>query len=321
VPLKAQWIQRSAARRSAPDELVVVCLVRNGEPRITDFLDYYLELGAQHIVLVDNASTDRTLETACRSADRVSVLSCTLDYRLYQIPIKMWLTSRFAGQGWCLVADIDEYFDYPESGRLGLASFLEYLNDYQYSGVVCQSVDLFSQEPPAEWPERGDELRSRCVWYDHSLLKRPDHLRSFSMNRVSNPAITPMTGGIKQVAFGVDRLLTKHVLIRRCRGARLNGPHHSRGARIADVSAALLHYPFDRGFRARCQEAVREGKYWENSREFRRALDVLETAGSLWTLRRPTARVLKSVDQLVDEGFLVASEPYRQYARQRSRPR
>jgi hypothetical protein len=280
-----------------------------------------LKLGARHIVLVDNGSTDRTLEAACRSADRVSVLSCTLDYKHYQIPIKMWLTSRFGGQGWCMVADIDEYFDYPESARLDLAAFLEYLNVHEYSGVVCQSVDLFSEGPPAEWPERGDELRSHSVWYDHSMLKQPQHLRSFTMNRVSNPAIKPCTGGIKQIAFGVDRLLTKHVLIRRSRGARLNGPHHSRGAYIADVSAALLHYPFDRGFRARCQEAVLEGKYWENSREFRSMLSVLESAGPRWTLSRPTARALQSVDQLVEEGFLVATEQFRQYARQRSRPR
>ena len=161
------------------------------------------------------------------------------------------------------MADIDEYFDYPQFGTSRSGSVPAYLNAHEFSGVVCQSVDLFSERPLAEWPERGDELRSRCVWYDHSMLKQPHQQRSFTMNRVGNPAIKPCSGGIKRVAFGVDRLLTKHVLIRPCRGTRLNGPHHSRGAHIADVSAALLHYPFDRGFRARCQEAVLKGQYWE----------------------------------------------------------
>jgi hypothetical protein len=269
---------------------------------------------------VDNGSTDQTVAKACESDDRVSVLSCRLDYRGFQIPIKMWLISRFGREGWCLVVDIDEYFDYLHSQQIDLASFLRYLNAHDYSGVICQSVDLFSDRPMAEWPESGGELRSQCVWYDHSMITRPGTRRSFTMNRVSTTKIRPCSGGIKSVAFGIDRLLTKHVLIRFSKGVRLNGAHHSRGAHIADVSCALLHYPFDRGFPVRCEEAVRGGQYWQGSREFRVMLSVVESKGPRWTLRQPTASKLESVDQLVDEGFLVTSDQYGQYVRSRARP-
>jgi len=320
VPLNVGWVKRATAISATSDDLVVVCLVRNSEARVSAFLDYYLKLGAQHIVLVDNGSTDRTVEKACQSDDRVSILNCRLDYRAYQIPIKMWLTTGFGREGWCLVADIDEYFDYPESRQIDLGSFLSYLNANGFSGVVCQSIDLFSDRPLVEWPESGEDLRSQCVWYDHSMLTRPGALRSFTLNRVSSPEIKPCKGGIKKVAFDVDRLLTKHVLIRPSTGTRLNGAHHSRGAHIADLSAALLHYPFDRGFRARCEEAVRGGQYWQNSLEFRVMLRVVESRGPRWMLKQPTASRLQSVDQLVDEGFLVVSDTYRQYVRGRTRP-
>ena len=115
-------------------------------------------------MLVDNGSTDRTLEWASSSDDRVTVLKCSLDYKIFQVPIKMWLTSRFSGKGWCLVADIDEYFDFPRSREVRLHLFLNYLNAKDYSGVACQTVDLFSDRPLAEWPESGQELRgAMCV--------------------------------------------------------------------------------------------------------------------------------------------------------------
>jgi hypothetical protein len=317
---KVEWIQRSAVAPPAPNDLVVVCLVRDSEARVSAFLDYYLGLGARHVVLVDNASTDRTIAKACEFDGRVSVLSCKLDYKRYQVPIKLWLTSRFGREGWCLVADIDEYFDYPQSGKIDLGSFLGYMNAREYTGVVCQMVDLFSDRPLAEWPESGEGLRSQCLWYDHSMVTLARTPRYSKRYRVSTTQISPRIGGIKRSAFGVDRLLTKHVLIRPSSGARLNGPHYSRGARIADVSAALLHYPFDRGFRQRCEEAVRMGQYWQDSREYRMMLGVLESHGPEWRLHLPTATKLTSVDQLVDEGFLAASAEYFEFVESSSRP-
>src|SRR3712207_4931999 len=37
----------------APDELVVVCIVRNGSPYIKSFIDHHLSLGVKHIVFLD----------------------------------------------------------------------------------------------------------------------------------------------------------------------------------------------------------------------------------------------------------------------------
>jgi hypothetical protein len=317
VPRRAHWIQRSDVEADAPEGLVVVCLARDSEPRVSAFLDYYLRMGARHVVLVDNDSADQTVARACQLGDRVSVLRCDLDFRRYQVPIKMWMSRRFCGAGWVLIADVDEYLAYPFADDVRLGQFLQYLNLHSYSGVVLQTVDLFSPRPSAEWPATGEALRRECVWYDHSQLSWPKERHSFSMNQVSNPAIRPCLGGIKRVAFGVDRLLTKHVLIRPALGARLNGPHHSRHASIADVSAALLHYPFDRGLRARGEEALRRRQYWGDSREFRAMLRVQEAKGAEDSLAQATARRLESVNQLVEEGYLVVSDSYRRYVEER----
>ena len=87
------------------------------------------------------------------------------------------------------------------------------------------------------------------------------------------------------------------------------------GARIADVSAALLPLPLrSRGFRERGAEAVRRGQYWKESTGIQdddEGPRVLR--GPRLTLRLATAKRLHSVDKLVDDGFLTVSDEYERF--------
>ncbi len=44
------------------DELVVVCLVRDGRPYVNSYVEHYLSLGVKHLFFLDNDSTDGTVE-------------------------------------------------------------------------------------------------------------------------------------------------------------------------------------------------------------------------------------------------------------------
>ena len=68
---------------TASDELIVVCLVRNGEPWIRSFLDHYFRLGAVHVCLMDNGSTDDTIQIA-QGYDRVTILRSELPFGRYK---------------------------------------------------------------------------------------------------------------------------------------------------------------------------------------------------------------------------------------------
>ncbi|MEC4819993.1 MAG: glycosyltransferase, partial [Scytonema sp. PMC 1069.18] len=57
----------------AIDELIVLCVVRNGELYIKSFIEHYLTLGVKHIVFLDNNSTDGTIEIA-RKYHKVTIL-------------------------------------------------------------------------------------------------------------------------------------------------------------------------------------------------------------------------------------------------------
>src|SRR5829696_2292383 len=72
------------------DELVVLCLVRNGRAYVGSFVEHYLSLGAKHLVFLDNGSTDGTVE-ALRRHENVTVLRTGLPFKSYQLSMKQHL--------------------------------------------------------------------------------------------------------------------------------------------------------------------------------------------------------------------------------------
>ena len=71
-------------------------------------------------------------------------------YAKYENTMKRYLAETFSAGRWNLCADIDELFDYPFSERIGLNSFLSYLNANSYTAVVTQMLDMFADCPLSE---------------------------------------------------------------------------------------------------------------------------------------------------------------------------
>ena len=131
--------------RRAPDFLAVVCLVKNGQAYIENFIKHYRDLGAETIAFMDNGSTDGTLEALARHAD-VSVVATDMPYRTHKVAIKDYLVRQFDGGGWVIVVDIDELWDYPFRDRMSLRAFLQYLNRHKYTAVAAHMLDMFPNE-------------------------------------------------------------------------------------------------------------------------------------------------------------------------------
>src|SRR5215213_7159476 len=74
----------------AEDELVVVCLVRDGRPYVKCFVEHYFALGVKHLFFLDNGSADGTVE-ALKQYDNVTVLRTTLPYNRYKGCMKQYL--------------------------------------------------------------------------------------------------------------------------------------------------------------------------------------------------------------------------------------
>ena len=292
------------------DELLVICVVRNGESYVRPFMAHYRALGARHVVFLDNGSTDGTVDRL-RGYDGVTVLQTDAPYERYENTMKRYLAERFSRGRWNLIADIDELFDFPYSDRLSLRAFLQYLNRHGYTAVVAQMLDMFADRPLSAAPaERDEDLVSIYRYYDVSGLVKGDH----RLLDARDSGIQFHWGGIRRTVFGTLNGLTKAALV------RLDGRvqtfiawHHVRRARFADVSCVLRHYPFRPSFYQKVQDAVGTGRYGRVTSDEYAAYWAGLSARPDLNLRLATARELSSLDELIECGFLVVSPAYRRW--------
>ena len=244
------------------DELIVLCLVRNGRPYVRSFVEHYSSMGVKHLVFLDNGSTDGTVE-ALKGYDNVTVLRTGLSFKQYEGAMRRYLVARFGRGRWSLYVDMDELFDYPYSDVVDLDALLGYLNRNKYTAVVAQMLDMFPEEPLSSRAGNLDEpLKERHRFYDISNLKRwriTEHERCPPDNTYENNDIAAFAGGIRWTVFGVSTFLTKHPLVFLDDKIKpLVGPHWASNARVADFTCVLYHYKFlDEHLRGQATQGVK----------------------------------------------------------------
>jgi hypothetical protein len=322
VPLRRRRLARTVEHVAGParvpcgeEEMTVVCLVRDGAAFVQPFIEHYRALGAHHIAFLDNGSEDETVARA-RAHDDVTVLSSDLPFERYDKAMRQYLVERFAGDGWVLYADVDEFFDYPRSGRVPLCRFLRYLNRNDYTAVAAHMLELFPEGPLLQNGTSGD-LRAEHRFYDLSEIEKRDYLWK-TRNTLARPDPGTCYGGVRVSAFGLGfaPLLTKHPLVK-AGGAFAAGDfftHQVRGARVADVTGVLLHYHFGGDFLKKVRWAAERGHYYQSSRKYKQYRAALRAHPDLHLGGTATTRAFTGVDELVQRGFLPCSDDFLQWS-------
>jgi Glycosyl transferase family 2 len=308
------------------DELIVLCLVRDGRPYVRSFVEHYSSMGVKHLVFLDNGSTDGTVE-ALKNYDNVTVLRTGLSFKQYQGLMKQYLVERFGRGRWSLYVDIDELFDYPYSDVVSLGSLLGYLNSNSYTAVVAQMLDMFPEEPLSGRADNLDEpLKERHRFYDLSNLRRlsiTEHKRCPPDNTYANNDIAAFSGGIRWTVFGVRTFLTKHPLVFLDDKLKpLAGAHWARHARVADFTCVLYHYKFlDEHLRRQATQAVHERKKRKNKKgahRYKKYSEILEKTPYL-SIKTGASRELESVNDLIGTQLVSVSRQYMRFVESEQR--
>ncbi len=309
MPFRVRTLRKPEGPPQMPSEPVVLSVVRNGMPWLHTFLDHHRALGARRFVVLDNGSTDGSLDFLLRQND-VLLLASTAPYRHYENTFKRYICDRYARERWCLFVDVDELIAYPGMDRHDLAALIRFVSEQGYDAVLTQMLDLYSDAPMAEIPDTTDlDLREVHRFYEtHDINSR---------NYVESPgAIIPANarmhvGGVRHRLFGTLNGLTKVSLF--FNGGALRpfvNWHHARNAKIADFSIALLHFPFNREYRDKVIEAASSGRYgWLTSDEYEAYAAIMKDNPQL-VLKGERSVRLDRLEQLVEEGFLQVSPAY-----------
>lgn len=306
------------------DDVVAFCLVRDGEYYVRGFIEHYLGVGVKHIVLMDNGSTDRTIEIASEY-DQVTIVECHLPFREYKLAMRIFLVEAYGRGSWCLVVDIDELWEYPFLGELPLTTFVRYLEESGFTSVVAHQLELFAEEPIVAGHE-ADQYLGSLRYFDISDVYRwpadskcecvcpDDRLRRFfSGNTVTCPEIPVMARGVRWQLFGITPVLTKVPLFKLVGSVTpfVSSSHRVKGSILADLSCVLLHMCLNQQLFAKAEACVEQGSYFNNSAHYRRIAERLALGPVAMPRHR---RLYEGVKDLVALGFLHVSAQLRRFA-------
>ncbi len=281
---------------------------RNERLRLPAFLRHYRRLGVRRFFIVDNASSDGSVEYLRQQPD---VYVFTTEGSLCAARAGTeWLNPLLAKYGvgrWCVTVDVDELLRYPGSETTGLEALTRYLDDSGYEAMHCPLLDLYPGGPirNASYAP-GDDIVAAAPYFDQGPYYRFAHsecpgylLYGGVRERVFYPEsrarrwrrhlhVTLYHRGLLSLPFvrhsawilarrpQFPPCLTKVPLVRWDEQSRyLNANHFVSFKKLAQESGVLLHFKLLHDLLERATQEIARAEYYDGAIEFRRYAEKL----------------------------------------------
>jgi tetratricopeptide (TPR) repeat protein len=204
--------------------------IRNEMAHLPEFLRHHRRLGVGRFVVIDNMSTDASVDYLRSQPD--VILYRTQDAFQTSGAGMRWinvLQERYGQGQWCLYVDADESLIYPGWESLPLNRLTAYLDSQGAEGVAGFMLDVY---PNRLLDQTGKPVpQADYRYYDANYAW---------IGQVRAPYVQPV-GGVRWRFFQVHEILHKVPLIRHGSGYRI-GSHNTTPLRFAQISAVLVHY-------------------------------------------------------------------------------
>jgi len=281
------------------NEIRLFSVVKNEKLRIHSFLDYYRKLGVDRFFIVDNNSDDGTFEYLCDQSD-VQVFRTDESFYFE----KDWIMSLLNSYGkshWCILADADERFIYPDYENITLRDFCKGLEKGGYNAVDGLLLDLYSDKPITKSHFIPDENPLLTF----NLFDKDSHevcnIKKFS-NKNSGAKI--FRGGVHKRAFDRNYQLSKVPLIKY--DGQMNfitsGHHYINKAKLAPTKVAVLHFKFFSELLKKAESLKLDDKEYY-SMHYKKYYRVLNDLPDL-TLKYEGSEVFTGSKQLIELGIM-----------------
>ncbi|MHA7875664.1 glycosyltransferase family 2 protein [Roseivivax sp.] len=276
--------------RINPSDILLFSTQRNEALRLPYFLKYYREMGVDHFLIVDNDSTDGSLDYLADQPD-VSVWTTPKSYKRARFGVDWlnWLQMKYGHGHWCLVVDPDELFLYPFCDTRPIRALTDWLDASSIKSFGAMLLDMYpkgridaepyapGQDPLeiASWFDAGNYAITRNPKFGNLWIQGGPRARMFF---TEEPARAPALNKIPLVKW--DRryayVSSTHNLLPR----GLNLVYDEWGGEKA--SGILLHTKFLDTFSAKAEEELDRRQHYGGSKEYLAYADGLKDNPDLW---------------------------------------
>jgi len=246
---------------------IVLCVVKNEQARLPDFLRHYREAGVERFCFIDNGSTDGTRQylLAQPDADVFEQLG-----HFSWIEKQGWINHAIRQYGtnrWFIYADADEHIVFDDMAMHSFSNLTRMMHALGIDRVRGFLIDMYAD---------GRLTRSAYTAPGRLAEAYPFFDSNTYIEERKEDIISVRGGPRARVFGGVDSLfrpeMTKYPLFLSHGESVMANPHHHwpyERNLVSERYLGILHYKFLPDLLERIAWAVESKRYWENSLEYR----------------------------------------------------
>ena len=257
-----------------PDDVLCFMTVKNELLRLPYWFSFYRGKGLKKFFIIDNASTDGTVEFLARQTD-VYLWSTSHSFRRAQggIDWKNLLRHQYGQGHWCMLLDADELLYYPRMESLSIPDLCRILDHNSKAALTVVLLDMYSDKPIGEtFYQSGDDFLQVCPYFDRQFY----HHHEINAGPFKNSDL--LHGGMRERVFDQpaemwEFLVNKVPLLKSSCFIEVTAGHHWASVpkeQIAEVRGALLHFKYFHIFQEKVKENIRNTQHFAGSTDYKK---------------------------------------------------
>lgn len=295
-------------------EIRLFAIMRNESLRLPHFITYYKSLGVDQFFLIDNNSTDNSVQLAL-SEEKVHVFETKENYQHHWYWMEHLLETYGKGH-WCVVVDIDELFSFPSAEHLSLRELRSFLESKNETAICTFLLDMYSDQSVATTDYRAGSSPLKVVnCFDKEYVK----LKFLFYDRIrwQTYFFDTFTGGMRDRVFGKSNppsILSKVPFFKNTEGTYLSqGMHAINGAALSEVQGVVFHTKFLSDFITEVEEECQREQHYGNAFYYKIFHQKLKETPDIQFYHEGSAKFENS-QQLVELGLMKTTPEFEAFA-------